>query len=330
MKWLFGFAGVLVLNVGCGGSTEGDDEGAESEGEEGSECSQAVDMASGDACDNGSSCICASCEDYCDSSNLASLPDTDVLVAENDDFEAGATDADFACLGSNTPPAPPANDVTVGGIVMDFQTDAPISGALVEAFSSSESLDTSCANATSIDDGTYEITVPADCFVAARLSWRVTVEDALPTLHLNQRVACESEPCTVEQHRISVSQGTADTIPAILGTVLKDGTSIVVGDILDCQRRSVEYANGRLFDDKGAAIGGIQGYFFKEEFPVRRSIQQWTSLDGLVVLVQVPAGGLVDIRAYGNLGGEETLLSSVRVPPIADSVIITDMEPLAE
>ncbi|MEK6606096.1 MAG: hypothetical protein AABZ30_00375, partial [Myxococcota bacterium] len=84
----------------------------------------------------------------------------------------------------------------------------------------------------------------------------------------------------------------------------------------------------------GAMVQGVEVYYFQSgrngPFPVRRSLQTATSPDGLFLMPNVVPGGTVELRAYGKIDGVETLLSSVRVQPEADSVVITDMDPLAE
>jgi hypothetical protein len=61
---------------------------------------------------------------------------------------------------------------------------------------------------------------------------------------------------------------------------------------------------------------------------VRRKLQPWTSADGLVGMINVAPAAEVEIRAYGRIDGEETLLSAAAVPAIADAVVISDLDAL--
>lgn len=327
------FLAVLVSSMMlayCGGSSETGEGEAEVEGEAEGEgpcgCADPIGLG-GDLCD--------SCETYCDPSNSCSLPNADVQAnaGDDNDEEPPLEAADYECLAVKAPPAPPKGAVNVTGETRDYLTRTPVPSIVTDAFPSSEDFATPCATVTSDESGVYVIPLPESCFADgdALVSWRMTDSsgDQYPTFHLNQRVECESFPCTVSQNRPSVSETTVASVAFLLrGTEPLPGTSIVIGDVVDCQGRSVQFANGRLFDAEGSLIEGIETYYFQTVQPVRRNLQSWTSPDGLVAMIDVPAGSLVEISAFGRLDGEETVLSTIRVPPVADSIVVTEMEPL--
>ena len=293
-------------------------------------CDDPVGYETEAACPDGESCLCDRCPSYCDALCPLSLPNADVMANAGDDQDEDPplVEADFSCLGKDEPPPAPKQDVTMTGIVMDFEDEYPIEAATVEAFATALALDVPVASTTSGKGGSYTLVLPVAQLDSARVSWRVQAEDQLETLHLNQAIACQSAPCTMTEDRLSVSQVTSDSLTGILGTSRPDGTSIVIGDVLDCRRRSVANANGRLFSSNGDPVAGTEVYYFETEFPVRRWLQPWSSPDGLVGILDVEAAGVVEIRAFGRIDGKETLLSAVAVPPVADAVVITDMDVL--
>jgi hypothetical protein len=316
----------LAVLAGCSSSAEAPPEG----GCGPESCRDPEGYESGEECDDGESCLCDRCPGYCDALCPFSLPNADVMANAGDDEDEDPVlqAADFSCLGDNALPAAPAMDVTVTGFVRDFEDDFLIPGATVEVYALATELDAPLASTVSVADGSYSIVVPASALDVARVSWRVVAEDALDTLHLNQAIACATAPCGMDEERLSVSQVTSDSLASILGTSRPDGTSVVIGDVLDCRRRSVAHANGRLLDPSGAEVEGLETYYFEAEFPVRRKLQPWSSADGLVGMINVAPAAEVEIRAYGRIDGEETLLSAAAVPAIADAVVISDLDAL--
>jgi len=315
----------VVAAAGCGSS----DGGNGSPGCEPDSCDDPAGYESGEACSGSGSCLCEKCPTYCDALCPFSLPNADVVAyLEEDEGRGPPTELDLDCLGANELPAAPAQDVTMTGIVEDFEDAYPIEGATVEVFASALDLDTPIASTVSGELGAYTIVIPAAELAVARVSWRVAAEDRLETLHLNQAIECRIAPCVMNESRLSVSWVTLDSVVAILGTSRPAGTSTVIGDVLDCDRNSLANANGRLLSVSGDRFSDAEIYYFEEEFPVRRRLQPWSSSDGLVAFLNVQSTDTVEIQAYGRVDGAETLLSSATVFPTPDAVVITDMDPL--
>jgi len=276
--------------------------------------------------------------DPSDDSTCLALPQDDVQAAlgtelPDPDVENPVltTDgADYTCNTSAPPTPRPTGDVTVTGLVLDFQSDDALAGASIEVFAAAQFDAAPLATTTSSADGSYQIVVPTETLRDGRVFWRNTAPGQAPTHELYDPLLPDAS-LAFASDRVSVSEDTAETIPTVLGTTRPDGTVVVVGRVRDCQRRYVAGATARLYDDRCGgfqAIGGFEEFYFEEEYPSQRGRWRATSPDGLFVMFKVDPADSAEVRILGRLAGVETVLSRAVIPLIPDSVVITDFDPL--
>ncbi|MEK6607121.1 MAG: hypothetical protein AABZ30_05605 [Myxococcota bacterium] len=307
------------------GESEGEGEGegeSEGEGEGESEGEGEAEGEGVDDCPEVADCVsCSSSEPTCQCA--FSSDDVVANFGADDESDPPTEPADYACLGADLVDAVPAGAVTVTGAVVDFQSDNPIEGALVEVFDNSAALaaGTPLASVESDGDGNYAVTIPKGTLGDSLVWWR-TSADAQTTTIQSRRIAA----ATYAEDRVSVSEVTMATLAAILGTSFPSDTAAVIGHIVDCGGRLVANAGARAFDDAGDELP-VEIYYFEQAFPERRSLQTATSPDGLFMVVNIPLG-VVDLRTYGRLGGVLTTLGRIRVTADSDAVFIVDIEPL--
>lgn len=242
-------------------------------------------------------------------------------------------DADWSCL--NTPNADTASTVAINltGDVEDFQTGDEVPGADIEAFNVVDFTNV-IATATSDVDGAYALTLPVG---GKRIGYKVTAEGTLPTYILNHYY----DPATVDQRDDlnSVSELTANALPAFIGVTRTPGLGILAGAIRDCQDREVSGAIATISATSGTPthLDGAQSYYFSAgstSLPVRHGQAQATNKDGLFVVIELPVASTAYMQVWGFLPSQNpatdelTLLAETPSPVLADAVITAAIEPL--
>jgi len=185
----------------------------------------------------------------------------------------------------------------IAGRVTDFQTDAPVANATVDVFSGLNYLGAPVATGMSDSMGMYSVTVPAGTM--GPLSWRVRAADTLDTYLVNDTTNLTRAMVT-GSNRNSVAATTAGLLAALLGQARRDGTGIIAGNALDCQRRDLIGAIATVSSTSSAAAGArptfvpdAQVYYFSASsgLPTSRNaatMTNVTSSNGLYLAIQIP------------------------------------------
>jgi len=242
--------------------------------------------------------------------------------------------ADFSCF--NTPNSDVATtvDVTISGPVRDFQTDNELPDAVVTAYADTNFAGTGLATATADIDGNYTMVIPSG---QTRLAYKVELEFALPTFSLNNSLDPNMATQSVEQQ--SVSELTANALPAFIGVTRTVGLGVLAGTLRDCNDDEVSGAIATVSSVAGMPmhLDGAQTYYFSAgstSLPVRHSQQENTNTDGIFIVIELPPNSASMLQVYGYLPGQNpmtdelTLVGEISSPVLADSVVTASMEPL--
>lgn len=257
-------------------------------------------------------------------------------------LEDGTTAANWACA-PETPSMSPGMFM-VSGTVNDFQEGTALVGATVEAFLSATDFTTPVAIATTDGTGAYSFTLPMD--TPNRMAWRITHPDALDTYEINDPIDVSGGDLTGID-RNSVSQDTADALPAFIGVNRTPGLGVLAGAIRDCDRQAVMHAIATISSTSSSGTGaqptfvqGAQVYYFSGgatlSLPVQRSIREDSNKDGLFVIIEIPpttGAGTYFLQIWGYKDAAAvtadtlSLLSEFETKVVGDSVIVVDMDP---
>jgi hypothetical protein len=254
--------------------------------------------------------------------------------------------ADFSCVGTSTDcslplyqgiPCPPDPGFTVSGEVQDFQSKDPIAEAIgpnvvatVTVYKTTADVlsDTPLAGPVETDaNSIYTVTIPES---VTRVIFKTTMTNSKDTYEFGQLVA----PGETENHRYSVSNATGDFINAWVGIPFDTSKGAVAGALRDCQQLEVANALGKALDAAGAdVVPETQIFYFSDAagLPVKRAKRTSSDFDGRMLFLNVPpTTGGVTIQAWVNLAGDGNLVlvSENVVPVLANSIVITDLDPL--
>jgi len=259
-------------------------------------------------------------------------PPCEVTVAAVDDVEVGA--ADWTCLGTPTDDTPTTVDVTVTGVLNDFQNnDNEINEGNVEVFPGIDHTNVLDTFGPTDNTGAYELVLPAG---HTRYGFKVTAPDYEPTYLLNQ----DFDPATEAQSLdiSGISTGIATALPAIIGLVRTEGTGILAGAMRDCQNREVAHAVATVSSTPGQPghLAGAQTYYLDAGagLPVRHDQLLSTDVNGLFAIFELPETGTAYLQVWGFVDdadladGEMTLLAELPAPVVPDTVITGSIEPL--
>jgi hypothetical protein len=238
--------------------------------------------------------------------------------------------ADYACNEHAEPTPIPAGDVMVSGPVRDYFTDVHLAGATVNVYADT-ALVRPIATAETGMDGTYQMVIPVAELHSGRVFWLTSAADHLPTYELFDPLLPD-DTLHFDSERLSVAEETAQMLATVLGTSRPPGTVVIVGRVRDCRRRYVAGAVARVYGEGCGEdpIGGVEEFFFEQEDPVQREFERATSLDGLFAMLKLQPADSAEVRITGRLGPTETVVSRAVIPLIADSVVITDFDPLEQ
>ncbi|MBI5501328.1 MAG: hypothetical protein HY907_13870 [Deltaproteobacteria bacterium] len=317
--WIGGAALGLALGlwVSCGGDDSGTPDGGGDGGDTAGGCVRSDECHQGFRCQSGS-CVMA-------------LPPLDELPA------------DLSCVGNNPPIDPLGTTVSATVYVEDFEDDVRVEGAVVDIFldnivDESPDLTTDPTDENGVVPGGVT-GLPARGVIA----YMVHSGD-LPGGMVRTTIEYDVEiPDTDgnEVRLLSVSDTTYRLIPTVLGITPDASHGIIAGEFADCAESpaSVEGIVARLLNDAGQDCHELNdrecfARYFQEETPARIDSQPNSSADGLYAIAQV-APGEWNLEIIGRLTGATTefpfdLLGRKRVNCIADSIVIVDVEPLAE
>jgi hypothetical protein len=127
-------------------------------------------------------------------------------------------------------------------------------------------------------------------------------------------------------------------LPALIGEQRTQGTGVIAGALRDCQNHEMSnfIATVSSVSATATAIDGAEAYYFSAsaKVPVKHTQADASSQDGLFMVIQLP----VEPSAYVQMWGFPTqadvdagnlkLISELKVPIIADTVITGSFEPL--
>jgi hypothetical protein len=209
--------------------------------------------------------------------------------------------------------------VAGGGIVLDFQSDDPVSEALVQVWYGNEPVGVPSASATSNQDGR----VALDLQVCKPQAYKVfTNPDLEATVDTYQSHQILDPAGAASAEFLSVSVTTYRLIPSILGLSVRSGHAVIAGRAYDCNRQPVEGAQVIV---KDRATGAVQQdqivRYFIEEFPNRDQPQ--TSADGLWNAIDVATGSYT-VEMWVYQGGQHVLIGATELDIVPDSINIAN------
>ena len=245
--------------------------------------------------------------------------------------------ADLSCLGTPSTDMPTTVAVTLNTKVTDFQTGKAVPSATVTAFpgiNSTAPFDTQTSNAT---DGTVTITVPVG---QKRIGFKMTASGQIDTLLLFQYLDPSTPTQTSPDKIQSVSNGTAATLPALIGETRTPGSGVVAGALRDCQNHEMSNFVATMSSVSGSVmpIENADAYYFAASagLPVHHTQQESASGDGLFMVIQLPVTASAFVQMWGYVTDADmaadklTLISELEVPVLADTVITGSFEPLRQ
>ncbi len=245
--------------------------------------------------------------------------------------------ADWSCLNTASSDVATTVEVTLTGEVSDFQTGNKVPEENVSAF---QTVDWASPFAETVtdEDGIYTMTVPVG---TKRFGFKMWGDGTMDTFLLNQYI----DPDVAEQDLgiDSVSELTANALPAFIGVTRTEGLGIVAGAMRDCNDDEVYGAI--------ATVSSVQGepqhlegnektgtYYFSAgstSLPVRNGQQAFTNFDGLFMTIELPPADTPQwLQVWGFLdqaaadAGELTLVAEIPTPVLGDTAITFSLEPL--
>lgn len=250
--------------------------------------------------------------------------------------------ANFGCLNTPTADAATTVEVTLSGTVEDFQTGNPVPNATVTIFDDVE-VDSPFATVTSDESGAYTATIPAG---TTRFGFKMVAEGQMETLLLNQYI----DPNTAAQSLNigSVSELTANALPAFIGVTRTAGRGVLAGAMRDCDNNEVGGAIATVSSVSGSPEHldaeecteekpCTSSYYFSAgstSLPVRHSQQAHTNFDGLFMTIELPPNAASYLQVWGFTGDQDpaadelTLLAEIASPVVADVMVTFSLEPL--
>jgi len=265
-----------------------------------------------------------------------------IEVHANDEAGAGVwTDlgpADLTCLNTPSTDMPTAQAVTLNTVVKDFQSDKLVTGAAVTAFTGIDFGNPFGAAVTSDGQGLVTVAIPAGqrrigFKMAGGVSGSTTQLDTfLLNQYLDPAMAIQTSP-----ELLSVSDSTAQLLPALIGQPRTPGSGVIAGALRDCQGREMSNFVATVSSTPGTAtlLDGASTYYFSKTsspLPQKHNVLQNASSNGLYMVIQIPATTTAYVQMWGYktaaaVGGDMSLLAELQVPVIADSVVTGSYNP---
>ncbi len=212
--------------------------------------------------------------------------------------------------------------------VTDFQSGNTAPGASVAAFRGMAT-GSPFTMATADGSGVAMLTVPS---ATTRIGYRVNATNARPTLVLDRL------PATTVALK-SLSNATAQTLPALIGVSATPTSAIEIGTITDCQGHTLSGTIATVGSVSGFAthLTGADTYYFSDSvgLPVRHSQAMSTTKNGLFMVIELPATASAFIQVWGFTSAANqsqhmlTELAELAVPVPQASAIITLHDPRA-
>ena len=210
--------------------------------------------------------------------------------------------------------------VNMTGKVEDFETGDEVGEATVELWHNNTPSGSPDQSVTSDGSGAVSGQWPICQPVAYRTSTDEALGDTKVTIQVNN---VEYGKGDVDVQFNSVSSATYQVIPSLLGVSPDPSKGVVAGTAYDIGGDAFSGAQIIAVDASGNIPEGIVVKYFVDEFPNRQ--QEWTSADGLFVVINVPVGDWT-LQAYISDGaGGHKLVGASNVSVVADSINISSI-----
>ena len=210
-------------------------------------------------------------------------------------------------------------DISIAGSVIDFETDEPVADASIEVFYSNTVYGAPDQSYTSDGAGNFSGTVPSCTPYAYRVSTDPDLGATKVTIESSQ---IDGLTATSSEYN-SVSIDTYNVIPALLGISPDIDKGIVAGTAYDCAGEPLEFAQIVVTDAEGNIPESEVVRYFVDSFPSR--LQEWTSEDGLFVVVNIPQGDWTVNMYVSDGAGGHLLMAQSPVKVFADSINISSV-----
>lgn len=203
--------------------------------------------------------------------------------------------------------------------VIDFETDEPVSEATVEVYYADELSGSPDVQGESDAAGALSLDVP----VCSPYSYRVFTDPALDETRITIEAHTIEAPSVTATEFNSVSKGTYQVIPSLLGVAVDPDKGIVAGTMYDCNGDKVLGAQVVVKNAAGEIPESLVVNYFVDDFPNRN--QEYTSEDGLWVASNVPVGEWT-IEAYVSAGdGSHIMVGATQIQVFANSINISNI-----
>lgn len=210
-------------------------------------------------------------------------------------------------------------DISIAGAVIDFETDEPVADASIEVYYSNTVYGAPDQSYTSDGAGNFSGTVPSCTPYAYRVSTDPDLGATKVTIESSQ---IDGLTATGSEYN-SVSIDTYNVIPALLGISPDVDKGIVAGTAYDCAGEPLEFAQIVVTDADGNIPESEVVRYFVDSFPSR--LQEWTSEDGLFVVVNIPEGDWTVNMYVADGNGGHLLMAQSPVKVFADSINISSV-----
>jgi hypothetical protein len=254
------------------------------------------------------------------------------LKANNNNTEVGA--AELGCLNmASTDQATTPDKIMLTTTVKDFQNGDPVPNAMVTAFNGIE-IDRPFDTKTADSMAKVTIDIPKG---TKRFGFKMKAQGSLDTLLLNQIVDPGMATQTTDSIDI-ISNGTATTLPVLIGKQRTPGTGVLAGAVRDCQGRAMSNFIATVSSTKSTVthLEGALSYYFDAAsgLPVRHTVIGSGSPNGLFMVIEMAPTAMAYVQVWGyptdaDLAADRlTLISELQAPVIADTVITGSYAPL--
>ncbi|MCX5748571.1 MAG: hypothetical protein NT062_39485, partial [Proteobacteria bacterium] len=222
-----------------------------------------------------------------------------VAVHANDETAPGVwTDLGVAkldCLGTPTADMATTMAVTLNTVVLDFQSKKVVDGAAVTAFAGIDTGNAFGAAVTTTSEGVVSVMIPAgQKRIGFKMAGGVSGTDTqLDTFLLNQYLIPDMAIQTAPE-LLSVSNATAQLLPALIGENRTPGSGVLAGAFRDCANNEVSNFVAIVSSTQGTAtaIAGASAYYFSstaKPLPQKHNVINESSANGLFMAIQIPA-----------------------------------------
>lgn len=230
-------------------------------------------------------------------------------------FAEGYTEA----WAEQTVAADAMTDISIAGAVIDFETDESVGDASIEIYYSNTVYGAPDQSYTSDGAGNFTGTVPSCTPYAYRVSTDPDLGATKVTIESSQ---IDGLTATGSEYN-SVSIDTYNVIPALLGISPDVDKGIVAGTAYDCDGEPLEFAQIVVTDAQGNIPDSEVVRYFVDSFPSR--LQEWTSEDGLFVVVNIPEGDWTVNMYVSDGAGGHLLMAQSPVKVFPDSINISSV-----